>query len=302
MNQANGDIRTGDGTMTVKRALVISTALLALLVAACDGKHAEQEQAKTPFSKAREVAPPPGEPHWGYEGEEGPAKWGTLSPKWAVCGEGHGQSPIDIEKTVNANLPELRSDFKPAILRIIHHEHMADVINTGHTVQVNFTEAGALKIGEEQFQLLQFHFHSPSEHTVAGKHYPGEMHMVHQSADGKLAVVGVFLEEGGHNETFESISSNLPKSKSVEQHLEHMKVDVNHLLPAKRTTYRYDGSLTTPPCSEGVKWIIMTTPIQVSAQRIANFRAVIKDNNRPVQELYGRTVATDYVPEGSAKK
>ena len=296
MNKAIGDI-PGDGTMTIKSALVISTALLALLVAACDGKRAEQEQAKTPVSKDREVAPPSGEPHWGYEGEEGPSKWGTLSPKWTVCGEGHGQSPIDIEKTVNANLPELRSDFKPATLKIIHHEHMADVINTGHSIQVNLTEAGALKIGEEQFQLLQFHFHSPSEHTVGGKHYPAEMHLVHQSAAGKLAVVGVFLEEGRPNALFQSISSNLPKSKSVEQHLENIMVDVNDLLPAKRTTYRYDGSLTTPPCSEGVKWIIMTTPVQVSAERIANFRAVMHSNNRPVQKLYGRSVATDYVAE-----
>ncbi len=234
--------------------------------------------------------------------KKAPRSGRTLSPKWAVCGEGHGQSPIDIEKTVNANLPELRADFKPAILKIIHHEHMADVVNTGHTIQVNYTEGGALKIGEEQFQLLQFHFHSPSEHTVGGKHYAAEMHMVHQSAAGKLAVVGVFIEEGERNEMFERISSNLPKSKSVEQHLEHTKVDVNNLLPAKRTTYRYDGSLTTPPCSEGVKWIIMTTPVQVSAERIANFRAVMHGNNRPVQNLYGRLVATDYVAENSAKK
>jgi len=291
--------------MLIKNAFVISTALLALLLAACDSKPVQQAQGQAPAPpapKTRRMAPPEGAPRWGYEAAEGPAKWGALSPQWAVCGGGHSQSPVDIEKTVKANLPEMRAEFKPAALKIIHHEHMADVINNGHSIQVNYTEGDTLKVGDEQFELLQYHFHSPSEHTVGGKHYPMEMHMVHKSAGGKLAVVGVFIEEGQHNAAFDPIWSNLPKSQSTEYHLENVKVDVNNLLPAKKTTYRYDGSLTTPPCSEGVKWIIMTTPIQLSARQIEAFRAVMKGNNRPVQQLYRRSVVTDYVAEASAKK
>jgi carbonic anhydrase len=291
--------------MIRKQVSIVLATLFVLLQTAChSGKPTEpaQEQAKTPAPKTRAVSAPGGEPVWGYEASEGPAKWGSLSPKWAVCGAGKMQSPIDIEKTAKADLPELRAEFKPAALKIVHHEHMADVTNTGHSIQVNYTEGDTLKVGGEQFQLLQYHFHSPSEHTVGGKHFPMEMHMVHKSANGKLAVVGVFIEEGKHNAAFDPVWSNLPKSKSVEHHLEHVTVDVNKLLPAGKTTYRYDGSLTTPPCSEGVKWIIMTDPISLSAQQINAFRSVMEGNNRPVQPLNARKVATDRIAETSVKK
>ena len=214
--------------------------------------------------KTRAAGPGSHDPHWGYEASDGPANWGSLSPKWALCSEGKSQSPIDIERTLKADMPGLRAEFKPAALKIIHQEHMADVVNTGHSIQVNYTEGDSLKVGNEEFQLLQYHFHSPSEHTVAGKYFPMEMHLVHRSADGKLAVVGVFIEVGRHNRAFDPVWSHLPNAKSVEHHLEHVKVDVNKLLPAAKTTYRYDGSLTTPPCTEGVKWIIMTDPIRLS--------------------------------------
>jgi carbonic anhydrase len=247
------------------------------------------------------VAPSADTPHWSYEEATGPVKWSTLSPDWQICGDGRSQSPIDIEKTVKSDLPMLRADFKPAALKIIHHEHVADAINNGHSIQVNYTEGDTLTVGDQQFQLLQYHFHSPSEHTVGGKHYPMEMHMVHKAADGKLAVIGVLIEDGSANAAFDPIWSNLPKSKAVEYHLEHVKVDINNLLPAKRSSYRYDGSLTTPPCSESVKWIIMTTPIQLSPQQIDAFRAIMRGNNRPVQALNGRSVVTDRVQETSMR-
>jgi carbonic anhydrase len=285
------------------------TTLFVLLQAACNGnrpaeitREGAREPAKAPAVKIRAAAPPAGDPHWGYEQLEGPARWGSLSPEWAVCGAGKTQSPIDIKQTVKADLPELRADFKPAALKIVHHEHMADVINTGHSIQVNYTEGDTLKVGGEEFQLLQYHFHSPSEHTVGGKQFPMEMHLVHRSAGGKLAVVGVFIEEGKHNAAFDPVWSNLPNAKSVEHHLEHLKVDVNDLLPATKTTFRYDGSLTTPPCSEGVKWIIMTDPIQLSAQQIGAFRSILKGNNRPVQPLNARKVATDRIAETGMKQ
>jgi carbonic anhydrase len=142
---------------------------------------------------------------------------------------------------------------------------------------------------------VQYHFHSPSEHTVKGQHHPMEMHLVHKSADNKLAVIGVFIDEGAHNAAFDPIWSNLPDTKGEEVHVENVMVDVNQLLPASMESYRYDGSLTTPPCSEGVKWIVMTTPIQMSAEQINAFRAIISGNNRPVQPLNSRVVETDRV-------
>jgi len=280
--------------MKFKHVFLILAVMPALLLTAC-GRSGEQEKAGEP--KTHEAASAHEGPHWSYEGETGPANWGKLSAEWSPCGEGQSQSPIDIDQTVKADLPELRANFKPAELRIIHHEHIADAINNGHTIQVNYSEGDVLSIGEEQFQLLQYHFHSPSEHTVAGRHYPMEMHLVHKSAQGKLAVIGVFIEEGQHNAAFDPIWSNLPKTKGTENHFENVTVDVNSLLPTGSHSYRYDGSLTTPPCSEGVKWIIMRSPIQLSGEQIGAFQNIIKGNNRPVQPLYGRTVVTDDVAE-----
>jgi carbonic anhydrase len=268
--------------------------------AACVGNHvSSQERA------AAAASPPPAQttpadaaheaPHWSYEEAAGPAKWNTLDAGWKICGEGRNQSPIDIEKMAKSSSPASKEEFEPASLNITHHEHSADVINNGHTIQVNYAEGDTLRIGDRQFQLLQYHFHSPSEHTVGGRHYPMEMHLVHQSADGQLAVVGVFIEEGESNAAFDLIWSNLPKTKDLEYHLGNVKVDIGSLLPGDKTAYRYDGSLTTPPCSEGVRWIIMTTPIQLSPRQLAAFRAIIKDNNRPTQPLNGRAVVNDRI-------
>ncbi len=283
---------------------IVAAGILVGLLSGCSStKTAEpvKEEPKAQAAKTRPIAPPAGDPHWGYEATEGPGNWGKLSAKWAVCGDGKSQSPVDIEKTKKADLPALKAEFKPAELKIVHHEHMADVVNTGHSIQVNYTMGDKLKMGNEEFELLQYHFHSPSEHTVGGKHYPMEMHMVHKSAEGKLAVVGVFVEEGATNPAFEPVWANLPKVKSVEHHLEHVTVDVNKMLPASTQSYRYTGSLTTPPCSEGVKWVVMTTPVQMSAAQIADFRAVMKGNNRPPQPLNGRAVITDKVSEKVAQ-
>ncbi len=272
--------------------------MFAMLVSGC-GKSGEQaqEQAKTEEPPAQQVAASHEGPHWSYEGDTGPASWGTLSADWSPCGGGKSQSPIDIDQTVRADLPAMSGEFKPASLKIVHHAHVADGINNGHTIQINYTEADMLAIGDQQFQLVQYHFHSPSEHTVRGQHYPMEMHLVHKSADGKLAVIGVFIEEGLHNAAFDPIWANLPTTKGAENHFENVMVDVDDLLPATTTSYRYDGSLTTPPCSEGVKWIVMATPIQLSVGQIGAFRAIVDGNNRPTQPLNGRSVVTDHVAE-----
>jgi len=258
------------------------------LMTSC-GRSSEQAKTDTKEVAAHE------EPHWSYEGATGTSNWGSLSADWSPCGEGKSQSPIDIDQTMRPDLTELKAQFKPAALRVIHHPHVADEINNGHTIQVNYTEGDVATIGGEQFQLMQYHFHSPSEHTVHGQSYPMEMHLVHQSAAGKLAVVGVFIEEGVHNPAFDPIWTNLPTTKGAKSHVDSVTVDVNQLLPVDSASYRYDGSLTTPPCSEGVQWIVMATPIAMSAEQIAAFRAIIHDNNRPVQPLNGRTVVNDHV-------
>ena len=244
----------------------------------------------------------PAAPEWHYEGAEGPANWGTLSPTFAACGEGRHQSPIDITKATPGATEELRTTFPPAELRIAHHEHIADGINNGHTIQINYSSAETLTLGGVAYQLTQYHFHSPSEHTVDGKHFPMEMHLVHKAADDRLAVVGVFIAEGAHNRAFDPVWANLPAQKGVETHYPAVKVDVDALLPTARTSYRYDGSLTTPPCSEGVSWIVMTTPIELSSEQVAAFTRLIKDNNRPVQKLNGRTILTDAVSIAAADR
>ncbi len=286
--------------MPSRPATLLWAAALAFAAAACtppEPPKPEPAKPAAPLAKTRAVAPAAEAPHWTYEGEAGPASWGKLSPDFAICAAGRSQSPIDIGKTSSASLPELRSAFRPAELKIVHHEHLADAINNGHTIQVNYSQGDTLTVGDASYELAQYHFHSPSEHTVGGKHSPMEMHLVHKSASGGLAVIGVLIEEGAHNAAFDPVWSNLPKQKGVESHFEHVKVNVDDLLPKTRPTYRYDGSLTTPPCSEGVKWLLMTTPVQLSSEQIGAFTAIIKGNNRPVQPLNGRAVATDRMAE-----
>ena len=234
--------------------------------------------------------------HWDYSAEHGPATWGTLDSQYATCASGRAQSPIDIvNATPNAQLPALTARFRPAALRVVHHAHQADVVNTGHSIQVNYPNADTITVGGDAYALLQYHFHSPSEHQVAGTSFPMEMHLVHKSTEGRLAVVGVLIREGRSNAAFGPVWSRLPATKGAEVVHDSVMVDVDDLLPAVRTSYRYDGSLTTPPCSEGVEWFVLTTPIELSAQQIAAFRQALAGNNRPVQPLNGRVIAQDVV-------
>jgi carbonic anhydrase len=231
---------------------------------------------------------------WNYE-DKGPATWGTVSPEFAACGEGKRQSPIDIANVKSASSVGIKTDYKPASLRVVHTSHMSDVVNTGHTIQVNFVNGDTLTIGQDVYILQQFHFHDPSEHTVNGKHFPMEIHFVHTSAAKKLAVVSVLVEQGKANKAFEPIWLHLPKQKGLEAHLENVAIDVNKLLPRRKAAYRYEGSLTTPPCTEGVTWIVMKQRVQLSAEQIEAFRSILDGNNRPVQQLNERVVSSDSI-------
>jgi carbonic anhydrase len=234
--------------------------------------------------------------HWGYGEDDGPAVWGSLSPAWQVCAEGRTQSPVDLAVADEKEPGDAAFGYPPASLEIVRREHAVDVLNNGHTIQVNYAEGNTIEIGGTSFALVQYHFHAPSEHTVAGRHFPMEMHLVHKSAQGELAVVGVLIEEGVHNTAFEPVWKHLPDEPGKRNHVERVAVDVGELLPADRRTYRYPGSLTTPPCSEGVRWLVFVEPLAVSKEQIAAFRAIVHDNNRPVQSLEGRKVLIESIP------
>jgi carbonic anhydrase len=222
-------------------------------------------------------------PLWSYTGDTGPDRWGSLSPEYRLCAAGKKQSPIDIAGTVDADLPNVAIKYYPAAV---------DIINNGNAVQVNYPSGSFITIGSTRYNLLQFHFHSPSEHTINGQHADAEMHLVHQSKAGQLAVISVMLNEGEHNPEFDPVWSHLPQKpgKAVRH---NDVVDARKLLPADARSYRYEGSLTTPPGTEGVSWFIMTEPVAISADQLAEFRRIYSGNNRPTQSRNGRIVQRD---------
>ena len=233
---------------------------------------------------------------WGYAAENGPAVWGQLNKEYILCGEGTHQSPIDIVNPTPTELPTISYEYDPATGVNIHHN--------GHTIEVAYPEGSGIYINGTDYQLLQFHFHAPSEHTVDGKPFDMEMHLVHQSEAGNLAVVGLLIENGRHHPAFDPIWASLPATPLETQRIENVFIDVPMMLSPNRqildeavqtfpSTYRYNGSLTTPPCSEGVKWIVLTTPVEMSESQIAAFKAIIHGNNRPVQPLNGRELLLD---------
>jgi len=240
---------------------------------------------------------------WGYETENGPDVWAQLSPEYFLCAEGRHQSPIDLVNPTPAELPLITDEY--------HHTRDLNIRNTGHTIEVTYPEGSRIHIDGTAYQLLQFHFHAPGEHTVAGKPFDMEMHLVHKSEEGNLAVVGLLIEKGRHNPSYDPVWDHLPAVPGETQRVavsENLRVDPRMMLSPNgqwRTdeavhpfppAYRYEGSLTTPPCSESVQWIVLTTPIEMSAAQIAAFKAIIHDNNRPIQPLNGRKLLVNVGP------
>lgn len=216
---------------------------------------------------------------WGYIGKKGAENWGELSPEFAVCKFGTSQSPININSSIRAELSELHTCYDPAPLRIL---------NDGKTIQVNYPPGSKLKLNGEEYELLQFHFHHPSEHKVDAKTFPMELHLVHQNKKGSLAVLGIFLKEGQENQTLQKIWKVLPKQKTSEKTFPDIKIDASQLLPKDQDSYRYFGSLTTPPCSEIVEWVVYQEPIEVSKAQIKKFTDIFPMNARPVQKINRR--------------
>jgi len=219
--------------------------------------------------------------HWGYSSDNGPNLWGDMKTDYHTCKAGQNQSPVDIRDSVDRGLDNLEFHYSPTTLAII---------NNGHTIQVNYSGNSYLVAGGKRYNLLQFHFHSPSEHKISGRARPMEMHLVHQASDGRLAVVGVMIERGEENYSLQKAWSYMPAKQGSVNRYGNVSVNAASLLPANKSYYHYSGSLTTPPCSEGVNWFVMKNSIYLSAQQIKSFRNVIEDNARIVQPLNGRVL------------
>ncbi len=237
--------------------------------------------------------------HWGYEAENGPDVWSSISSEWALCAEGREQSPIDLTNATEIELPAVDIDMpSDQEVEVLNQAGVIHELDNGHTIQVNAKTSETLTVGDKIYALVQFHFHAPSEHTVDGEHFPMEMHFVHQAADGALAVVGVLLEEGAANPGIAPLWAQLPHAAGTETTVEIPAGFAAHIFPRVGTGfYHYDGSLTTPPCSEGVKWYVRKMRTQLSTDQIAAFTAVYDHNNRPVQALNERTLYRDDKPK-----
>ena len=220
--------------------------------------------------------------HWTYSGKTGPTHWAQMENENATCGIGKTQSPIDIrtKKAKPADLPAIAFDYKPGPLR---------VIDNGHTVQVNYPAGSSITVDGARYDLVQFHFHKPSEEKIDGKAHAMVAHLVHKGSDGALAVVAVLLDKGADNPTLHAIWSNLPKQKEKEV-AAPATIDAAALLPADKGYYTFQGSLTTPPCSEGVRWFVLKTPMTLAANELTAFAKLYPMNARPTQPLNGRAV------------
>ncbi len=222
------------------------------------------------------------ETHWGYTGDSGPANWGHLNTEYALCATGKQQSPIDITGSVKADLPQLEFNYNPVPITIE---------NNGHTIKMPAGKAGTLKVGDASYQLLQFHTHSPSEGAINGKQSDMVVHLVHKNAQNELAVVAVLLEKGETaNPLLASLWKVMPKTVGKAQQYDNVQMDIKQLLPKDKNYYSFTGSLTTPPCSEGVKWMVLKTSVSISAEQLAQYQAVYSHNARPLQPLNGREI------------
>ncbi len=227
-------------------------------------------------------------PHWEYGGGPGQRLWGELAADFTACVDGSAQSPINVANAIPTPLRNVDFNYQPAQLSIV---------NNGHTIQGSYGkrdqgDGGSMTVDGTEYRLLQFHFHWPSEHMVDGKQYLMELHLVHQNEHGGLGVVGVLLERGEYNRGLEPFWANLPVASGSTKD-PNMFFDINTVLPADQQTFRYPGSLTTPPCSEEVKWLLLQTPVEIAPSQAEMFRSIIGYNARYVQPMHGREVLED---------
>lgn len=223
-----------------------------------------------------------GESHgWGYSGENGPEHWDKLNPDYKLCGSGKNQSPVNLTDLIEADL---------APIQFIYTTEATEILNNGHTVQANFAPGSTLRVNGREFELKQIHFHAPSENQIDGASFAMEGHLVHADKDGNLAVVAVMYREGRENHAIAKLWQQMP-SKAGDKTLLLAQLKANELLPDNRDYYRFNGSLTTPPCSEGVTWLVMKYPVTATAHQVEQFAHTMHHpNNRPVQASFARPI------------
>jgi carbonic anhydrase len=240
-----------------------------------DARRRQEEQA----SVAVAAAPAHGT-HWSYEGESGPANWSKINVDWARCSAGHRQSPIDIRDGMKVDLEQIGFDYHPSSF---------NEIDNGHTIQVTVGGGNFITVGNQAYELQGFHFHRPSEERINGRGTEMVMHLVHKSVEGKIAVVAVLLERGKAHSLIQTVWNNLPLEKN-ELVAPSVVLDLNQALPERREYYTFMGSLSEPPCSEGVLWLVMKQPMQASPAQMALFSRLYPLNARPAQPSYGRVI------------
>lgn len=218
--------------------------------------------------------------HWGYSGEGGPEHWHKLDPRFKLCGSGQRQSPIDIQDGIRVDLEPIQFNYRSVPFRIV---------DNGHSIEVMLGN-GNISVTGKTYELFNIHFHRPSEEKINGKRFDMVAHMVHKSDDGYLAVVAVMMEKGMENRFIQTLWNNLPLEKKTVVNPPNVTVDPTAFLPARRDYYTYMGSLTTPPCTEGVLWLVLKQPVFVSQEQIEIFSRFYIDNARPVQPAYGRVI------------
>jgi len=220
-------------------------------------------------------------PKWSYEGSTDASQWGKLDPTFAACSTGHAQSPIDIKGAKAADLPVLKMDYQAVPLNII---------DNGHTIQVNYPAGSTLTVGDHVYTLKQFHFHHPAEERINGKKFDLVAHLVHADAEGHLAVVAILFKEGAANAFLESLWKNIPTEAGKVMDVAGTTLNVKDLLPSNLGYYAFAGSLTAPPCSEGVTWFVLKTTDTLSSDEVAAFAKHYPMNARPLQPVNGREI------------
>jgi carbonic anhydrase len=258
-------------TVSIRASLLFSALAMAALTAAFANPPADDNDDAKAAAPLR---------HWAYGGEDGPDHWGDISPENRPCSSGIQQSPINLTSAIGAKVDIPHPAWVPV--------RGGMVINNGHTIQVDVSNAGGIKLDGKDYALKQFHFHHPSEHTIDGKQAPLELHLVHAAKDGGLAVVGIMFTEGPANEALNDIWATAPAKEG--KAAVAFQIDVSKFMPQGTEAFRYEGSLTTPPCSETVRWTVMAEPQTASAAQIAAFAQLFPWNARPVQPLNRRFV------------
>jgi len=218
--------------------------------------------------------------HWAYEGEFGPANWSKINADWAKCGTGNRQSPIDIRDGMKVDLEQITFDYRPSAF---------NVQDNGKTVQVTMGGGNFLSVGNRMYELVQFHFHRPSEERINGKGFEMVVHLVHKDGEGRLAVLALLLERGKPQPAIQTVWNNLPLEKG-DVTSPSIVLDPNDLLPQRRDYFTYMGSMTEPPCTENVLWMVMKEPVQASPAQMALFSRLYPLNARPIQPASGRII------------